>query len=226
MAKKYYAVKKGRAPGIYDTWDECKAQTAGFSGPVFKSFKSLAEAEAFMEEKNEDFDGTLPDIYAFVDGSFNAKTGVYGYGGFLSVNGVRYEIIGNGSNPRLASMRNIAGEILGAQAGIEKAAELGLNEVTVIYDYMGIEEWAKGTWKVNLKKGETEADNPVCQYRDYVQKLKKEGMKIKFLKVKGHTGIEGNEIADQLAKQAVGVATTAAKEAEAEDFLNDILDNY
>ena len=111
MAKKYYAVKKGRVPGIYDTWDECKAQTAGFSGPVFKSFNSLTEAEDFMKEANKDFDGTLPDIYAFVDGSFNAKTGVYGYGGFLSVNGVRHEIIGHGSNPRLASMRNIAGEI-------------------------------------------------------------------------------------------------------------------
>lgn len=53
--------------------------------------------------------------------------------------------------------------------------------------------------------------------------LKKEGMKIKFLKVKEHTGIEGNEIADQLAKQAVGVTT--AKE-ETKDFLNDILENY
>ena len=48
MAKKYYAVKKGRVPGIYDTWDECKAQTAGFSGPVFKSFNSLTEAEDFV----------------------------------------------------------------------------------------------------------------------------------------------------------------------------------
>ena len=205
MTKKYYAVKKGRIPGIYETWDECKEQTSGFSGPVFKSFQTLKEAEKFMKETNKDFDGTLPNVYTFVDGSFNPKTNVYGFGGYLSVNGTKYEITGNGLDPKLASMRNIAGEILGAKAGIEKAVELGLNEVTVIYDYMGIEEWAKGTWKINLKNGESEADNPICQYRDYVQKLKAQGMKIEFLKVKGHSGIEGNEIADKLAKQAVGI---------------------
>ena len=29
MAVKFYAVKKGRATGIFHTWEECKAQTAG-----------------------------------------------------------------------------------------------------------------------------------------------------------------------------------------------------
>ena len=49
MAKtKYYAVSKGRVPGIYQTWDECKAQTAGFSGAIFKSFKTRDEAQSFM----------------------------------------------------------------------------------------------------------------------------------------------------------------------------------
>lgn len=222
MAKKYYAVKKGRIPGIYETWDECKEQTSGFSGPVFKSFQTLKEAEVFMEEANKEFDGTLPNVYVFVDGSFNPKTNIYGFGGYLMVDGVKHEITGNGSDPRLASMRNIAGEILGAKAGIEKAVELELDEVTVIYDYMGIEEWAKGTWKVNLKHGENEADNPICQYRDYVQNLKKQGMKISFLKVKGHTGVEGNEIADKLAKQAVGIKGKVKED----NFLNDILDIY
>ena len=45
---KYYAVAKGRSPGIYNSWDECKQQTAGFSGAIFKSFKTRDEAQAFM----------------------------------------------------------------------------------------------------------------------------------------------------------------------------------
>lgn len=43
--KKYYAVQVGKIPGIYGTWDECKAQTEGVSGAKYKSFPSLEEAE-------------------------------------------------------------------------------------------------------------------------------------------------------------------------------------
>lgn len=46
--QKYYAVRVGRQPGIYQTWAECQAQTNGFKGAVFKSFPSLADAEAFL----------------------------------------------------------------------------------------------------------------------------------------------------------------------------------
>ncbi|MFR1286910.1 MAG: viroplasmin family protein [Subdoligranulum sp.] len=35
--KKYYAVQVGRIPGIYGTWDECKAQTEGVSGAKHKT---------------------------------------------------------------------------------------------------------------------------------------------------------------------------------------------
>ncbi|MGL5152729.1 MAG: viroplasmin family protein [Clostridium sp.] len=48
MAKKYYAIKKGLTPGIVETWDECKSRVTGFSGAQFKSFTTLAEAEAYM----------------------------------------------------------------------------------------------------------------------------------------------------------------------------------
>lgn len=48
---KFYAVKKGKRPGIYTSWDETKKQVSGFSGAVYKSFKTLKEAEDFIDEK-------------------------------------------------------------------------------------------------------------------------------------------------------------------------------
>ena len=49
MAKsKFYAVKVGKQPGVYQTWNQCKEQTDGFSGAVYKSFSTLAEAESFL----------------------------------------------------------------------------------------------------------------------------------------------------------------------------------
>ena len=48
MAQKYYAVRKGRTPGIYKSWEECKAQVHGFNEAAYKSFPSIKEAEAFM----------------------------------------------------------------------------------------------------------------------------------------------------------------------------------
>ena len=49
MAVKYYAVAVGKKPGIYTKWDECKAMVHGFPGAVYKSFKTLEEAETFLE---------------------------------------------------------------------------------------------------------------------------------------------------------------------------------
>ena len=46
--KKYYAVKVGKNPGIYQTWVQAEEQIKGFSGADFKSFKSLKEAENYI----------------------------------------------------------------------------------------------------------------------------------------------------------------------------------
>jgi len=43
--KKFYVVWVGAKPGIYDTWDACKAQTMAFPGAKYKSFPTMAEAE-------------------------------------------------------------------------------------------------------------------------------------------------------------------------------------
>ncbi|CEO32514.1 ribonuclease H1 domain-containing protein [Paraclostridium sordellii] len=51
MSNKYYAVKVGKKPGIYKTWDECKEQVNKFPGAIYKSFKTLEEAEKFSGVK-------------------------------------------------------------------------------------------------------------------------------------------------------------------------------
>lgn len=38
MAKKYYAVRVGKVPGIYQTWDECKKNVHGFQLPNIRVF--------------------------------------------------------------------------------------------------------------------------------------------------------------------------------------------
>ncbi len=45
---KFYAVRNGRSTGIFNSWDDCKAQTNGHSGAQFKSFNSQQEAAAWM----------------------------------------------------------------------------------------------------------------------------------------------------------------------------------
>jgi ribonuclease HI len=43
-----YGVRVGRVPGVYLTWDDCAAQTAGYPRAEFKKFKSYFDAEAYV----------------------------------------------------------------------------------------------------------------------------------------------------------------------------------
>ncbi|KAF9011124.1 ribonuclease H-like domain-containing protein [Cyathus striatus] len=54
----FYAVRKGRIPGIYTTWEECQEQTHGVSGSIHAKFSSAAEAEDFIYGKGSSKDIT------------------------------------------------------------------------------------------------------------------------------------------------------------------------
>ena len=50
MQKKFYAVRNGRQTGIFQTWDECRAQVDGFPGARYKSFPTQEAALLWLKE--------------------------------------------------------------------------------------------------------------------------------------------------------------------------------
>ncbi|KAG0648058.1 Ribonuclease H [Hyphodiscus hymeniophilus] len=48
---KYYAVRAGKTPGVYTTWEECQNNTFGFKGAAYKSFTNEQEARDFVAGK-------------------------------------------------------------------------------------------------------------------------------------------------------------------------------
>ena len=199
--KNFYAVRIGAKPGIYESWEEAKQNIGNWKRAQFKGFYTKEEAEEWMKETKPTAFDDLQSIletkpYAFVDGSYNKDTKTYGFGGFLVENGERHKIQGAGRDDDIASLWNVGGELSGAIEAIKLAIALELKEIYIIYDYLGIEMWATGKWKRN--KPVTEA------YYRFIQDIK-ELIDVHFVKVKGHTGIDGNEEADKLAKEAAGI---------------------
>lgn len=202
MAKKknnFYAVKQGKNPGIYKTWDECKAQVEGFSGALYKGFSTRKEAEIYLsgnvEPAIESDKSKGADITIYVDGSFDVATNVYGYGCVvIKKDGSIEQYYGAGNNPECVLLRNVAGEMLAAMSAVRYAIRSGCKSVNICYDYSGIEMWAIGAWKAN--------NDLTLKYSTSMKEWQDE-IAISFQKVAAHTGEKYNEMVDRLAKYAV-----------------------
>lgn len=213
MAKqKYYAVKVGKTPGVYRTWDACKAQVEGVSGAVYKSFPTSEEAAIYVglsgavesadlcgvnvdnEETEENMSLPEGEAVAYVDGSYHVGTGEYSCGIVFMYGEEEFHLAHKGTDSELASMRNVAGEIMGAELAMRKAVELGIKRLDLYHDYQGIASWCLGEWKTN-KEG-TRA------YREYYESIR-DVLDVRFIKVKGHSGDRYNDLADELAKSAI-----------------------
>ena len=177
MAEKYYAVRKGRHPGVYTAWDACRAEVEGFSGAEYKSFRSYGEAKAYADGEEADMFADGDDVLAeaFVDGSFNAETGVYGWGAVINFGGEVFEMSGASAEPVLASMRNVAGEITGSVEAIRFAVAHGAETLVIYHDYEGIAKWCTGEWKAN-KEG-------TIAYKAFYERMK-DRLAIRFVKSK------------------------------------------
>ena len=79
-------------------------------------------------------------------------------------------------------------------------------ELTIHYDYSGLENWAAGTWKTNKELT-----------RNYKAFVNESGIKINWVKSEAHTGDKWNEYADKLAKKALGNEVKAEPELSNKD---------
>lgn len=195
MKKKYYAVKNGRKTGIFNTWAECEKQVKGYPSASFKSFSNLGDAKCFLEDaSNKAEDVSLSEAIAYVDGSYNHKTKEFSYGIVMLHKGTMDFFLKKFDEESLIEMRNVAGEIKGAEEAMKYCINNEVKSIDIYHDYEGIAKWCTGEWKTN--KIGTKA------YKAYYDSIK-DKVKINFIKVLAHSGDEYNEIADKLAKNAL-----------------------
>ena len=203
-SKKYYAVKIGFVPGVYLTWGECQQNINGFSGAVYKSFDTQEEAEQFLRGdvgSGKETDSvkriyTDSEAVAYVDGSYNPDTNEYAYGAIVFYDGGEEHFAEKFNDSDMAKMRNVAGEIEGAKRVMHFCLERNIKTIDIFHDYEGIAAWCTGAWQA---KQEGTKD-----YKKYYNSIK-DKVSVRFVKVKAHSGDTYNELADNLAKTALGL---------------------
>ncbi len=80
--KKFYAVRKGLTPGIYESWKECWNNVENISGAEYKSFTNEEDAKAYLQGNNKSVLPVINDdnvAVAYIGGSYTGKTNKIGY---------------------------------------------------------------------------------------------------------------------------------------------------
>jgi len=213
----FYAVAKGRKPGIYNTWNECQKQVKGFKGSKFKKFTTKIAAELFIEGKHKvqrGFASKIPTldtsiiedslVYVFTDGACinnGRKNARGGSGVFYQENSSR-----NISIPVPKPATNNKAELLAILEALKEfESELQDNQnICIISDSKYSLYCITSLYHikaVNEKK-------PNHQLIAKIMKYIKAYPRIQFKHIKAHTGYtdffsKGNEWADRLANEGV-----------------------
>lgn len=217
---KFYAVAAGRTTGIFTSWPEAQAQVNGFPGAVFKSFKTKKDAQAFLadpvpdtksgtgkKQKSSNVTGS-PDVHEFpegtivvyTDGSAIGNPGPGGYGVVIQAQDEPARELSGGYNHTTNNRMEMLAVI--------KALEIleGTSSPVVVHsDSKYVVDalnkgWAKNWHKRNWRKSD---GNPALN-ADLWQRLLPlaQGLDVRFVWVRGHSGNPLNERCDVLANTA------------------------
>jgi ribonuclease HI len=155
-----------------------------------------------------------PGYQIYVDGS--CINGVTGYGlVILKDGGAVEEFCGPVAETDVNGTRQVAGELLAVEEALKWCQRNGVKEVSIFYDYLGIEKWATGAWKAN---------QPLTQR--YAKFVRESGIRVRWRKVDSHTGDRWNDRADELAKKGALSAAAPAGEGERFDELTEKKDRF
>ena len=208
--KKFYAVAKGRKPGIYTNWPEAKSQIDRFTGAIYKGFATRKEAEEWLRKPvpRPASPGKRPEsirthdvhdanrVTIYTDGGSSGNPGPGGYGAVQIYNGTIKEL--NGGFRHTTNNRM---ELMGVIVALR---ELEYRELPVTvytdssYVVNGITKgWAK-KWRSNnwIKSDKQPAVNPDL-WGELLELTA--GLDITFVWVRGHAGNTLNERCDELA---------------------------
>lgn len=233
MATKFYVVWQGRKPGIYQDWPSTLAQVDKFPGAKYKSFKTLAEAQAAFSgngsasdkcysakktpAKNaiktysaDEVSSLQADIKIFTDGACEPNPGQAGSGMAIYRNNEIHSLWYGLYNPQGT---NNTAELNGLHQALIKAQELLAQQLSVVifcdskYAIQCITQWAQNWQKNGWKKSGGEIKNLklIQAIFQLYQTLKDD---IQILHVNGHVGVEGNELADRMSMYAVAQQQT------------------
>ena len=211
MAKKFYAVKRGRKTGLYTVWAECAAQVKGFQGAVYKGFMTENEARAWLggadartEQPRVAAEMAAPsapdaDYIIHTDGSCLRNPG--GAGGWAAV--IETAATGaveekSGGDPETTNNRMELTAALMALSAVPEGARVALYTDSQYLKNAFTKFWLPA-WK---KRGWKKADGePVLNQDLWVQlDAAFAARQVQFHWVKGHAGNPRNERCDALAR--------------------------
>ena len=211
MAKKFYAVKRGRKTGLFTVWAECAAQVKGFQGAVYKGFMTEDEARAWLggadartEQPHAAAEMAAPsapdaDYIIHTDGSCLRNPG--GAGGWAAV--IETAATGaveekSGGAPETTNNRMELTAALMALSAVPEGARVALYTDSQYLKNAFTKFWLPA-WK---KRGWKKADGePVLNQDLWVQlDAAFAARQVQFHWVKGHAGNPRNERCDVLAR--------------------------
>eukprot|EP00794_Sanderia_malayensis_P009449 gene9449-10438_t len=220
----FYAVRIGRQTGIFKSWRKCREQVKGYKGAKCKKFKTIDEALNFISHNKKDKKSKIPTLCcnAAVREASSTIPVVYADGACLN-NGIGTKArAGIGVFWGVGDHRNVSERLTGPQTSeraelnavikaLETAVKSGMSEVELRTDSMdtincatdSMNRWKKNGWK-------TICNQPVKNIMD-LQKLDClcNKINVKWVHVRGHQGIFGNEEADRLSKLGAALELSA-----------------